>query len=116
MLWKSDARKSISLFEEDHQGIRVQLGWLGISSPRCHMGETPSRKWWWQIYWNQKFIEQAGRIKKDLDYTKVKGPAEIVEWSVPESLTTRVTLRYQNREIKREFRRCYEGERIVDWA
>jgi hypothetical protein len=32
MLKKGDARKSISLFEKDHQGIRVQPGWLGISS------------------------------------------------------------------------------------
>jgi hypothetical protein len=31
-------------------------------------------------------------------------------------LTTRVTLRYQNREAKREFRRGFEGERIIDWA
>jgi hypothetical protein len=38
MLQKGDARKTISLFEEDHQGIRVQPGWLGISSPRSHMG------------------------------------------------------------------------------
>jgi hypothetical protein len=76
MLQKGDVRKSISLFEEDHQGIRVQPGWLGISFPRGHMGETPSRKGWWQIYWNQKFIEQAGRIKKGLDHTRIKSPAE----------------------------------------
>jgi hypothetical protein len=52
MLRKSDARITISLFEKDHQGIRVQPGWLGISSPRRHMGETPPRKGCWQIYWN----------------------------------------------------------------
>jgi hypothetical protein len=109
-------RKSISLFEEDHQGIRVQLGWLGISCPRSHMGETPSRKGWWRIYWNQKFIEQAGRIKKGLDYTKVKSPAEIVDWPVPEPFTTSVKLRYRNSEVKREFRRGFEGDRIIDWA
>jgi hypothetical protein len=116
MLRKGDARKSISLFEEGHQGIRVQSGWLGISSPRRHMGETPSRKGWWQIYWIQKFIEQAGRLKKGLDYTKVKSPTEIVEWPVPEPLTTRVTIRFGNREVKKEFRRGFEGERIIDWA
>jgi hypothetical protein len=77
MLQKSDANKNISLFEEDHQGIRVQPGWLGISSPRRHMGETPSRKGWWQIYWNQQFLSQAGRIKLGLDYTKVKSPFDI---------------------------------------
>jgi hypothetical protein len=79
MLQKGDARRSISLFEEDDQGIRDQPGWLGISSPRRHMGETPSRKGWWQMFWNQKFIQQAGRLKAGLDYTKVKNPAEIVE-------------------------------------
>jgi hypothetical protein len=99
MLRKSDARKSISLFEEDHQGIRVEPGWLGISSPRSHLGETPSRKGWWQIYWNQKFIEKAGRIKLGLDHTKVQSPSDIVEWPVPEPLTTRVTIRYQNCEV-----------------
>jgi hypothetical protein len=114
MLQKGDARESISLFEEDHQGIRAQPGWLGISSPRCHMGETPSRKGWWQIYWNRKFIEQAGRIKKGLDHTKIKNSAEIIEWPSSELLTTRVTLRYQNREAKKEFRRDFEGERIID--
>jgi hypothetical protein len=79
-------------------------------------GETPSRKGWWQIYWNQKLIEQAGRIKKGLDYKKVKSPSDTVEWPVPEPLTTRVTIRYQNSAVKKEFRRGFEGERITDWA
>jgi hypothetical protein len=107
-LQKSDARRTISLFEKDHQGIRAQPAWLGISSSRCHMGETPSRKGWWQIYWNQKFIELAGRLKKGLDYTKVKSPSDIVEWPVPEPLTTRVTIRYQNSEVIKEFRRGFK--------
>jgi hypothetical protein len=116
MLRKSGARKSISMFEEDHQGIRVQPGWLGISSPRNHMGETPSRKGWWQIYWNQKFIAQAGRIKLGLDHTKVKNQSDIIEWPTPEPLTTRATIRYQNFDVVKEFRRGFEGERIIDWA
>jgi hypothetical protein len=116
MLRKNDARKSISLFEKDHQGIRVQPGWLGISSPRSHMRETPSRKGWWQIYWNQKFVEQAGRIKRGLDHTKVKNTSEIIEWPAPEPMTTRVTIRYQNHEVNKEFRRRFECERIIDWA
>jgi hypothetical protein len=81
-----------------------------------HMGETPSRQGWWRTYWNQKLIEQAGRIKRGLDYTKVKSPAEIVEWPVPKPLTTRVILRFANRELKREFRRGFEGELIIDWT
>jgi hypothetical protein len=113
---KGDARKSISLFEKDHQGIRVQPCWLGISSPRLHMGETPSRKGWWQRYWIQRFIEQAGRLKSGLDYTKVESPSDIIEWPVPEPKTTRVTIRYQNLKTVREFRRGFEGERIIDWA
>jgi hypothetical protein len=116
MLRKSDARKNISLFEEDHQGITVQPGWLGISSPRSHMGETPSRKGWWRIYWNQQFLSQAGRIKSGLDYTKIKCPSDIIEWPVPEPKTTRLTIRYMNQETVREFRRGFEGERIIDWA
>jgi hypothetical protein len=33
----------------------------------------------WQIYWNQKFFEQAGRLKKGLDHIKVKSPSDIIE-------------------------------------
>jgi hypothetical protein len=80
------------------------------------MGETPSRKGWWQIYWNQKFIELAGRLKSGLDYAKVKSPSDTIEWPVPEPKTTRVTIRYQNLKAVREFRRGFEGERIIDWA
>jgi hypothetical protein len=116
MLQKGDVRKTISPFEEDHQGIRVQPGWLGISSPRRHLGETPSRKGWWQIYWNQKFIQLAGHIKSGLDFTKVESPSDIIEWPVPEPKITRVTIRYQNLKAVKEFRRGFEGERIIDWA
>jgi hypothetical protein len=62
------------------------------------------------------FISQAGRIKSDLDYTKIKSPLEIVEWPTPEPKTTRVTIRYENSEVTKEFRRGFEGERIIDWA
>jgi hypothetical protein len=44
MITKADARMFFSYFEDDHRGIRIQPGWLGIASPRRHMGETPSRK------------------------------------------------------------------------
>jgi hypothetical protein len=80
------------------------------------MGETPFRKGWYQIYWNRKFTDQAGRIKKGLDHTKVKSPAGVIEWPISEALTTKITLRCQNREGKRGFRRGFEGERIIDWA
>jgi hypothetical protein len=79
MLTKADARAKISLFEDDHQGIRVQPGWLGISSPRSHMGETPPRRCWWQLGGPQAFLSKAGLLKVGLDPLKVKNPAEIVE-------------------------------------
>jgi hypothetical protein len=50
------------------------------------------------------------------DYTKVESPSDIVEWPAPEPKTTRVTIRYMNLEAVRDFRRGFEGERIIGWA
>jgi hypothetical protein len=39
-----------------------------------------------------------------------------VEWPSPEPETTKVTLRFGNQAVTKEFRRGFEWERIIDWA
>jgi hypothetical protein len=61
-------------------------------------------------------MSKAGLLRVGLDPLKITRPSELVDAPEEEPPFTRVIMRYLNREIRKDFRRGFEGDRIVDWA